>query len=130
MDRILVISTIIGFSIINMLLGKFDAKLIGKKVLIKHGINVVVYGSMIVGYYFLMSDNWWMIGALLFDRLLFFNITLSLSRKPDRKPWNYISPVRKSITDRLAFAIFGYHGTLMYATYFIIFIVLTIISLL
>lgn len=128
MDWILKIATIILFSIINILLAKFDAKLIGKKVLIKHAISGGVYCSMIAAPYFLFDKNLWLMASLLFDRLLFFNIFLSISRNPDPKPWNYVSPVRAAITDKIAFFIFGYKGTLMYVVYAITFLLTSVMS--
>jgi len=68
----------------------------------------------------------WLIFALLFNRLLVFNIFLSLFRGLD---WDYVTPENppKSIIDRIAKMVFGMNGKLMYGVYSIVFIVLIII---
>lgn len=113
------ILTIPIFTVINIVLGFIDSRLIGKRRKILHGINGLIYLSMVVTPV-LIFHNYWLIGSLLFDRLLFFNIPLSLFRG---KEWNYISPAPKAITDRLAKAVFGNRGTLMYGVYLVLFII-------
>lgn len=65
--------------------------------------------------------DWWLVAALLFERLLVFNIALSLYRK---LPFDYVSPNPKSIIDRMAKAVFGNNGKLMYAVYLLCFAIL------
>lgn len=108
------------FFFANIILAKIDAAQFAKSKFVKHGINALEYGAMIAVPYHLFKD-YWLIGALLFLRLLVFNISLSLFRK---LKWYYVSPERKSIIDRIAFSIFGYNGKLMYAVYLAVLICL------
>lgn len=112
--------TIIIFSAANILLAAIDNTQFVKNKFIKHGINGAEYIAMCAVPYFLFH-NYWLIAALLFNRLLVFNISLSKFR---RLKWYYVSPERKSIIDRIAFFFFGYNGKLMYAVYMAAFILL------
>ena len=111
------ILTLIIFTIVNILLAVIDSRLIGKRRRILHGLNGLIYAAILAVPYFLFH-NLWLIGALLFNRMLVFNIALSLSRG---KYWDYISPAPKAITDKIAKWIFGNNGRLMYAVYLLIF---------
>lgn len=111
------------FFIVNVALAYYDADRIKKGGWIYHGINGLVYGAIVAVPYFFFND-WWLVVALLFNRLLVFNIALSVFRK---LPWDYVTPERrpKPITDRIAKYVFKRNGALMYAVYLAIFIFLT-----
>ena len=111
------ILTITIFTIVNIFLAQIDSRKIGENKLIKHGLNGLVYAAILAVPYFLFS-NYWLIGALLFNRLLVFNIALSVFRG---LKWDYISPEPKAITDKLAKAVFRNNGMLMYGVYLLIF---------
>ncbi len=119
------ILTLILFTIANIILAAIDAhKIVDLKSTIKHGINAAVYIAMIAIPFFVFH-NYFLIGAILFNRLLVFNIALSLFRKLS---WDYISPDPASIVDRVAKSVFGNNGKLMYEVYAGIFILLTALS--
>jgi hypothetical protein len=118
------ILTLILFSIANLILAYLDAHKIIKGNTINHLLNACIYIG-IVAVPFLLFKNWFLIAALLFNRLLVFNIMLSLFRGLN---WSYISPSPISVTDKIAKKIFSNNGKLMYAVYAVVFIVLTIIS--
>lgn len=120
------ILTLILFTLINLILAAFDASRIKKGKTINHFINAVIYTALVAGTYFLFH-NWFLIAALLFNRLLFFNIGLSLFRG---LPAFYISPNPASVIDKIAKSIFGKSGWLMYLIYAAIFTGLTIKTLL
>ena len=108
--------TIALFSLLNIGLAKIDATLIFNSKRIKHGINGLVYLSIILVPYFIFK-NYWLIAALLFDRLLFFNLFLSYFRGVG---WLYMPLNPKSIVDKIARIIFYNNGALMYLVYLII----------
>jgi len=116
--------TIAVFALINVLLAYIDSKIIFRGGKILHGINGLVYCGLVAGVWFIFN-NYWLCAALLVERLLFFNIALSLFRRLD---WDYVSPERKSVIDKVAYFFFGYNGKLMYFAYSCIFITLTAIS--
>jgi len=120
------ILTLILFTLLNLILAAFDASRIKKGKTINHFINAVIYTALVAGTYFLFH-NWFLIAALLFNRLLFFNIGLSLFRG---LPAFYISPKPASVIDKIAKSIFGKNGWLMYLVYAVIFTGLTIKTLL
>ena len=120
------ILTLILFTLANIILAFVDARKIVKGNVINHVINAAVYVAMIAVPYFLFH-NYWLIAALLFNRLLVFNISLSLFRG---LRWDYISPSPASVTDKLAKSVFGNNGKLMYGVYAAAFTVLTIIAFL
>lgn len=120
------IITLILFTLSNIVLAKIDAGKIAKGKTINHAINAVVYVVLVAGTYFLFH-NWFLIAALLFNRLLFFNISLSLFRG---LPAFYISPNPASVIDKIAKSIFGNKGWLMYLIYAAVFAGLTIKTLL
>jgi hypothetical protein len=118
------ILTLIIFTLLNIGLAYIDSKQFAKGKTVSHILNGLEIIAILLIPYFLFH-NWWLIAALLFNRLLIFNISLSLFQG---KKWNYITPEIKpaSIIDRLAKMVFGMRGTLMYLIYFIIFILLLI----
>lgn len=116
--------TLILFTIINIVLAFLDAHKIIKGKYIFHGLNALVFIGLLIIPYFIFH-NYWLIGALLFNRLIFFNISLSLFRG---LKWDYVSPSPKSVTDKLAKKIFGNNGKKMYAVYTLCFVTLTILS--
>ena len=118
------IYALIIITIINILLAKWDSILILKGKRILHGVNGAIY-LLICGILFYIYRDWYLVAAALFNRLVFFNIPLSLFRKLD---WDYISPNPKAILDQIAFFIFKYNGKLMYGVYFVLFIVAVIIT--
>ena len=117
--------TVIIFTLVNIVLAFIDAHKIIKDKWINHALNGLLYLAILVVPYFLLR-NYYLIAALLFNRLIFFNIALSLFRFGWAK-WDYISPAPTAITDRIAKFIFGNRGKLMYLVYSIIFIALLII---
>lgn len=120
------ITTLIIFAIICVIFAKIDANQFAKGKTISHFVNALEVIPMLILAYFLFK-NYWLIGAMLVERLLFFNIALSRFRG---KKWNYVTPEPKpaSIIDRMAKAVFGMRGTLMYAVYLTVFIVLLILT--
>lgn len=115
---------LIIFTILNMVLAFIDSRIIATKHKVLHGLNGLVYLALVAGAVW-YTGNYWMIGALLFCRLVVFNIALSLFRG---LAWNYISPCPKAWMDKIAKAVFGNRGTLMYFVYLLIFITFTILS--
>ncbi len=120
------ITTLILFTLANIILAYIDSKQFAKGKTISHILNGIEITAVLTIPYFLFH-NWWLIGALLFNRLLVFNITLSLFRG---LKWDYITLENppKSIIDRVAKKIFGMNGKLMYSIYLLIFIILTTIA--
>ena len=112
--------TIAAFSLLNIGLAKIDATLIFNSKSIKHGINSLVYLSILTVPYFAFH-NYWLMAVLLFDRLLFFNLFLSHFRGVG---WLYMPKEPKSITDKIAKFFFGMDGGKMYLAYLIIFLIL------
>ena len=120
------ITTLIIFTIANIVLAWLDANKIIKGTTINHAINGAIYVAMVAIPYFIFH-NYFLIGALLFNRLLVFNIALSLFRELE---WDYISTSPISIVDKLAKLVFGMNGKLMYAVYLIIFVAFVICTFL
>lgn len=114
------ITTIAIFAVLNVLLAFIDSRLIGKGRRVLHGLNALIYLAMVYIPVWLFN-NYWLIGCMLATRLVVFNISLNLFRG---FTWNYISPSPAAITDKLAKAIFGKRGTLMYFSYFVLLILL------
>ena len=114
--------TIVAFSLLNIGLAKIDATLIFNSKRIKHGINGLVYISILAVPYFVFH-NYWLVAVLLFDRLLFFNLFLSYFRGVG---WLYMPLKPDAISDKIAKFIFGTKGLLMYVTYGVIFIALSL----
>lgn len=112
------IATIAIFAVLNVLLAFIDSRIIGKGRRVLHGLNALIYLAMVAIPVWLFN-NYWLIGCLLAIRLVVFNIGLNLFRG---FTWNYISPDPKAITDKIAKAIFGKRGTLMYLSYFVLLI--------
>lgn len=115
--------TLILFSVANIILAWIDSRIIADKQKILHGLNGVVYLALLLIPYF-MYHNWFLIAALCFNRLLWFNISLSKFRSLD---WDYVSPSPKSIIDKVAKAIFGSNGKLMYFIYLVLFTICTVL---
>ena len=117
--------TLLIFAVLNISLAFIDAHKIFKGNTINHVINAAVYIAMVAVSFFIFH-NVWLIIALLFNRLLVFNIALSLFRGLN---WDYVTPENppKSIIDRIAKMVFGMNGKLMYGVYAAVFIVLIII---
>jgi magnesium-transporting ATPase (P-type) len=113
------ILTIIIFTLLNISLAQHDANRIKKGKRIYHGINGAVYIVLLAIQHYIFAD-WYLTAALVFDRLLVFNIALSLYRS---LPFDYISPEPKAITDKIAKRIFK-KGIVMYGVYFAAFILL------
>ena len=115
--------TIVAFSLINILSAKIDSGIIldGKR--IYHALNGIVYLALISIAY-LLFHNYWLVAVLLFDRLLFFNISLSFFR---HLSWDYMPQKPKSIVDKISRIIFYNNGALMYLVYAIVFISLIVI---
>lgn len=107
------------FTVLNLILAFIDSRIIADKHKVLHGLNGLVYLTLVAGAVW-YTGNYWLIAALLLCRLVVFNISLSLFRG---LAWNYISPSPAAITDKIAKAVFGNRGTLMYLTYTVLFIV-------
>lgn len=116
----------IAFVLINIVLAFIDAHKIIKSRSIKHWVNGLIYAGM-AAIPLLLYHNYYMIGAILFIRLVVFNIALSKFRG---LKWDYISPMPAAITDRIARKVFGGNGKLMYAIYTVIMIALVLKSFL
>jgi len=110
------------FSLINIALAKWDASIFAKKKTVSHGFNGALYIALLVPVWFI-THNWYLIGALLFDRLLFFNIPLNRMRGLD---WNYRPIKPASAVDWIGNLIPS--ATWMYIIYGALFITLTILS--
>lgn len=107
------IFTVCLYLFLNILLAYIDSRIFAKHKTIMHGINAIEYIAMIAVPWF-MFNNAWLIVTLLMQRLIVFNIALSIFRK---LKWSYISTERKAITDKIAFFFFGYRGAFMYSCY-------------
>lgn len=118
------ILTIAIFTLVNIILSFTDAHKIIKGTTINHVLNAAIYTAIVIVPFFVFH-NWLLIAALLFNRLLFFNIFLSLFRG---KKWDYIPLQPVSYTDRMAKLVFNDNGQLMYGVYAVIFVVLIIFS--
>lgn len=112
------ITTIAIFAVLNVALAFIDSRVIGKGRRVLHGLNALIYLATVAIPVWLFN-NYWLIGCLLAIRLVVFNISLNLFRG---LKWNYVSPDPKAITDKIAKAIFGKRGTLMYFSYFVLLI--------
>jgi len=97
-----------------------DALLIKHSEVIKHWKNGLIYFIML-SIAFLIYQNWYLIAALCFNRLVFFNIALNRFRG---LPTFYVSKVPKSVTDK----IFKPLGQWQYIIYIVLFILFTILS--
>lgn len=118
------ITTIVIFFIVNVILAFIDSRRIRDKKTITHWLNGLVY-LVLVGIAFWVNEfNWWMVSALLLERLIFFQTALSLMRK---LKWDYITTDPKSLTDKIQVAIFGKNGIVMYSVYAVLFIINLII---
>lgn len=120
------ILTLILFTLANIALAFVDAHKIIKGKTINHILNAAIYVGMVAIPYFVFH-NYFLIAALLFNRLIFFNMFLSLFRG---LPAFYMPLKPLSITDILAKKVFGINGKLMYSIYAGVFIILTVISFL
>lgn len=114
-----------AFTALNIILAFIDSRIIGVKRTPKHWLNGLVYLLLTVGAVWWVL-NYWLIGALLFNRLVVFNICLSKFRGLH---WDYLSPSPSSFIDRMAFKIFGNRAKLMYGVYLISEIIFTTLSL-
>jgi len=116
--------TLILFTVANIVLAFIDAHKILKSKTINHVVNAAIYIALVAVPYFIFH-NYFLIAALLFNRLIFFNMFLSLFRG---LPAFYMPKHPASFVDRLANSVFGTNGKKMYAVYAGLFIVLTVIS--
>ena len=88
--------TIAVITIANITFAQIDATRISKGKRIKHGINGLIYASLL-GIVYLLSHSFLLVNVCLWLRLVVFNISLNLFRK---LPVFYISPDPKSIIDK------------------------------
>ena len=116
--------TILLFSTANVSLAAIDANAIKKGKRILHGINGLVYIALLIAPYYAFG-NWYMIAALLFNRLLVFNICLNLFRQLQ---WNYRPLKPASIVDKIGNLI--PNANLMYGIYAALFVIFTTLSML
>ena len=110
---------IILFILINIALAQWDADLIKVGKRIRHGINAYTY-LLLISTVFFFTKNYWLISALIFVRLLFFNIFLNHFRGVGIL---YMSKNPKSITDKIANFIFFKNSIAMYLVYLSILII-------
>lgn len=109
---------LIIFTLYNVFAASIDASLIKAGEEIKHWKNGLIYFVML-SVAFLIFRNWYLIAALCFDRLVFFNILLNRYRG---LPTFYVSKSPASVTDKI-FKIFGQWQYLIYLILFIAFTV-------
>jgi len=114
--------TILLFSTANLVLAKWDATIFAKKKTVSHFFNGALYCALLIPVWYYLG-NWYLIAALLFNRLLVFNICLNLMRQLD---WNYRPVKPASIIDKIGNLIPS--ANLMYGIYAAAFITLTVIS--
>lgn len=107
------------FTILNIFHAKYDSWRISKGLSINHILNGLGY-LVCVGISCLLSKSILIVIPILFNRLVFFNISLSLFRK---LKWDYISPSPKSIIDKIGKWIFKNNGKVMYIVYILLFII-------
>ena len=112
---------IIILTLYNVLAASIDAALIKAGQEIKHWKNGLIYFIML-SVTFLIFRNWYLIAALCFNRLVFFNIFLNRDRG---LPTFYVSKVPKSVIDK----IFKPLGQWQYLIYIILFIAFTVAAL-
>ena len=86
-------------------------------------MNGLIYCALVGATYWWIQRNLWVAGELFMERLIFFQISLSVFRFGWNK-WDYMTPDPKSITDKIQNFIFGGHGVVMYTIYSLIFITL------
>lgn len=104
---------------LNIILAFVDSRRIRNKKDIVHWLNGLVYCIM-VGLAVYWMNNYWLIPALLLERLIVFQISLSLFRS---LTWSYITSDPKALTDKLQVKIFGHNnGLTMYSIYSLLFI--------
>lgn len=115
---------LVSFLIINVILAFIDSRIIQSKKGIRHWINGLIYCVLVGASYLWIVRDEWLAVSLFIERLIFFQISLSLFRS---LIWNYITAAPKSITDRIQVAVFGHNGKLMYSIYAVLFIVNLII---
>lgn len=114
------IITLIIFLAINLLLAFIDSRRIRNKKGIAHWLNGLVYLILTGGAVWFNGLNWWLIPALFLERLIIFQIGLSIFRK---LKWSYITPAPTAITDKIQVAVFGHNnGLVMYTIYALLFI--------
>ena len=118
------IVTLVIFILLNIAFAFIDSRRIRNKKTIAHWMNALVY-CVLVGIAFWINKDWWLIPALLVERLLIFQIALSLFRK---LKWDYMTPAPQAISDKIQDMIFGKNnGKVMYVIYGITFVGLLII---
>lgn len=105
---------------INILLGFIDSRIIYRKKGIKHWMNGLIYGALVGATYWWLYRDEALVAALFLERLLFFQISLSLFRS---LRWDYMTPDPKSVTDKIQNKVFGGHGLVMYCIYALLLIV-------
>lgn len=132
MQILLFLFTIAGFAVVNKWLAWLDARKIGNKKTIKHGINGAVYVAL-CGVCFWLYPLWAnlyqfinMILILFLVRQLVFDTFLNHYRNLD---FFYVSKVPKSIIDRIENKIFGLNGALQFVVYIILWLILFIVQL-
>ncbi len=107
---------ILIYFFINVGLAAIDKALISRGKRIYHAVNGLVYCALITPVWFI-TENWFMVTALLFLRLLVFNPALNLGRGLN---FFYLPLKPKSIIDRIAKFVFG-DGAKAYAFYVLCF---------
>jgi hypothetical protein len=106
---------IILFVLINIALAQWDADLIKVGKRIRHGINGIIY-LVLIGTVFYFFKNYWLIAALIFTRLIFFNIFLNYFRGGGIL---YMPTTPKSIADKIANFVFFKNALIMYLVYLV-----------
>ncbi len=111
--------TLIIFFLINVTLAQYDANRIKKGKRIYHGINGAVYIVLLCLTYWIFN-NWYLVAALCFERLLVFNPAVNLYRG---LPFDYLPLNPKSIIDKAIKFVFK-SGMIAYVFFLAAFILL------
>ena len=106
------------YIVINLVLAKIDANKIRDGIHIKHGINALVYCTLIAPTLYI---SWTYPIALMALRRIVFDTALNLFRG---LPFDYISATTTSIIDRISYDFQKEYGYFAYYTIFLIIIIL------
>lgn len=114
------ILTLTIFAVLNVILAVIDSRRIRNGKGIAHWMNGLVYFLLMGGALWINHFEWWLLPALCLERLIIFQIFLSIFRS---LKWNYVTTDPQAATDIIQVAVFGYdNGIVMYAIYTLLFI--------
>jgi len=111
---------ILAYILLNVVLAKIDANKIRDGIHIKHGINALVYCTLIAPTFFI---SWHYPIAMLALRRIVFDTSLNLFRG---LPFDYISATTTSIIDRISYDFQKEWGYFCYYMIFVIIIILCV----